>query len=277
MSRLRSVLLQSSAACAVIGYALLTSGPAQTVPVFDHLVVLGDSLSDTGNAGRFSNGPVWVEQLAVELKIALTPSNRGGLNFAVGGARLDRHSGSHNLRAQADLLLSQPQPSGRTLHVVYGGGNDLLAAVGHSDPHRIIETAMQSLRSIVMDLIAHGATDLLMPNLPDIGMTPEIRGRGSKAVEEAAILSDRYNQAVESISQAAARSVRVYRFDIRGLAESVRKDPLAFGFIDIVTPCRGLLRCEGYLFWDGVHPTTGAHARLAASALHVLSTPTDNR
>jgi cholinesterase len=31
---------------------------------FERLVVFGDSLSETGNAGRFSNGTVWVEYLA---------------------------------------------------------------------------------------------------------------------------------------------------------------------------------------------------------------------
>jgi outer membrane lipase/esterase len=39
--------------------------------VFDQLVVFGDSLSDMGNAGRFSNGLVWVEQLAETLKLPL--------------------------------------------------------------------------------------------------------------------------------------------------------------------------------------------------------------
>ena len=32
------------------------SASAQDPASFDHIVVFGDSLSDTGNAGRFSNG-----------------------------------------------------------------------------------------------------------------------------------------------------------------------------------------------------------------------------
>jgi hypothetical protein len=69
------------------------SASAQDPPPFDHIVVFGDSLSDTGNAGRFSNGPVWVEQLAARLEVALRPTQAGGLNFAIGGARLDPLSG----------------------------------------------------------------------------------------------------------------------------------------------------------------------------------------
>jgi phospholipase/lecithinase/hemolysin len=53
---------------------------AQEQRRFDQLVVFGDSLSDLGNAGRFSNGPVWVEQLANLLKLRLKASDRGGLN-----------------------------------------------------------------------------------------------------------------------------------------------------------------------------------------------------
>jgi phospholipase/lecithinase/hemolysin len=70
----------------------------------------------------------------------------------------------------------------------------------------MVETAVASLRSIVADLVGHGASDLLVPNLPDVGMTPKLRARG-------------------------------------------------------------------YLFWDGVHPTTQAHGRLADAALEAMSLP----
>ena len=67
--------------------ATLAGTPALSAPSFSGLVVLGDSLSDNGNAGRFSNGPVWVEHLAEWLGLELRPSRLGGTNHAVGGAR----------------------------------------------------------------------------------------------------------------------------------------------------------------------------------------------
>ena len=183
------------------------SASAQDPPPIDHIVVFGDSLSDTGNAGRFSNGPVWVEQLAARLEVALRPTQAGGLNFAVGGARLDPLSGPHSLRAQADLFLRMRQPSGRTLHIVYGGGNDLLSAVGHLKAPRMVETAVASLRSIVADLVGHGASDLLVPNLPDVGMTPKIRARGSAAVAHAGWLTQQFNGAADrALSELAGPS-----------------------------------------------------------------------
>ena len=89
--------MESSMTCSVILVGAIAtcvmSASAQDPPPFDHIVVVGDSLSDTGNAGRFSNGPVWVEQLAARLEVALRPTQAGGLNFAIGGARLDPLSG----------------------------------------------------------------------------------------------------------------------------------------------------------------------------------------
>jgi phospholipase/lecithinase/hemolysin len=261
----------------VLGSALTAAGllmntTTEAAPAFDRLVVFGDSLSDTGNAGRFSNGPVWVEQLATRLNLELRPSQAGGSNFAVGGARLDPRSGPHNLRAQADLFLRMLRPTARTLYIVYGGGNDLLAAVGAPHALFMVDTAVASLKSIVADLVGQGATDILVPNLPDIGMTPEMQARGSRAVLEAGRLTSYFNAAVDGAlaEWAGTPKVRLHRLDVRAMAERAKRDPAAFDFVDITTPCIRLPACKGYLFWDHVHPTTRAHAHLAEAAIRVV-------
>jgi outer membrane lipase/esterase len=131
------------------------------------------------------------------------------------------------------------------------------------------------LHGIVADLVEHGATDILVPNLPDIGITPEIRARGRNAVETARALTVAFNRAADlrlnSLAQSSgSRSFRLYRLDVRALAERALGDPAAFGFSDVTTPCRGSSRCERHLFWDRVHPTAQAHSRLAEAALGML-------
>jgi len=251
---------------------LSSSAAARAQPTFDHLVIFGDSLSDSGNAGRYSNGPVWVEQLAEMLKLPLKPSGRGGQNFAVGGARLE--SGPQSLPAQVGQFLKLPRLSGRTLYIVWGGGNDVLAAIGEADALSITNGAAASLKRILAELIAHGASDLLVPNLPDVSLTPEVQAHGTKAITEARRLSLDFNKAVEqSLSDLihSPTSFRLYRLDVAAMAERVRKDPASYGFTNINTPCRASARCEKYLFWDEIHPTTEAHAHLAAAALRELS------
>ncbi|WP_235031247.1 SGNH/GDSL hydrolase family protein, partial [Geminicoccus flavidas] len=96
--------------------AMVMSAAAATAaspPAFANVVVFGDSLSDTGNAGRFSNGPVWVEVLADRLGVELRAAQMGGSNFAVGGAQLDPAAGPYGLRVQVDRFLDMPRPAGR--------------------------------------------------------------------------------------------------------------------------------------------------------------------
>jgi phospholipase/lecithinase/hemolysin len=251
---------------------LSSSAATQERPTFDHLVVFGDSLSDMGNAGRFSNGPVWVEQLAEMLKLPLTASERGGQNFAVGGARVE--AGPQSLRAQVEEFLKQPRPSGRTLYVIWGGGNDVLTSIGEPDATSKVNAAAASLKNVLADLIAHGASDLLVPNLPDVSLTPEVQAHGTKAITEGRRLSLGFNEAVEqSLSDLihSSTSFRLYRLDVAAMAERARKDPASYGFINISTPCHASARCEKYLFWDEIHPTTEAHGHLAAAALRALS------
>jgi cholinesterase len=238
-------------------------------PRFDRLVVFGDSLSDSGNAGRFSNVLVWVEQLAKRLNLPLELSEHGGQNFAVGGARVEE--GPQSLRAQVEEFLKQPRPSGRTLYVIWGGGNDVLAAI---DEPAKVTAAAASLKNVLADLIAHGASDLLVPNLPDVSVTPEVQAHGTKAISEGRRLSFDFNKVVEQGLNDLVHSstiFRLYRLDVAAMAERARKDPASYGFTNISTPCRASAECEKYLFWDEIHPTTEAHAHLAEAALRALS------
>jgi outer membrane lipase/esterase len=106
-------------------------------------------------------------------------------------------------------------------------------------------------------------------------MTPAISAYGPRAVAQAGFLSDRFNAAVDkALAEIAPRGgLRLHRLDIRAMAERARADPSSFGFLDISTPCLRVGRCEGYLFWDDVHPTTHAHARLADAAAELVLRP----
>jgi phospholipase/lecithinase/hemolysin len=64
----------------ILSLPVVNEGRADRVE-FGRLIVFGDSLSDIGNAGRFSNGPVWVETLARELGLELRRSSAGGSNY----------------------------------------------------------------------------------------------------------------------------------------------------------------------------------------------------
>nr|WP_246329292.1 SGNH/GDSL hydrolase family protein [Chthonobacter rhizosphaerae] len=245
----------------------LPAGPAAAQPPFDRLVVFGDSLSDTGNAGRFSDGPVWVEHLARALGLPLRPRAAGGTNHAVGGARM---SGANGLDRQVEAFLDERRRPGRALVVLYGGGNDVIAGAARQASPAEVEAAGRLVGRLVERLAAAGATDILLPNLPDVGMTPAVAAYGPAAAAEARRLSRLFNEAAEAALGAAGRTVRLHRLDVWSLAERVRRDPASAGFRTVTEPCGGRGSCEGYLFHDGVHPTTAAHERLARAALEVL-------
>jgi phospholipase/lecithinase/hemolysin len=240
------------------------------------LVVIGDSLSDGGNAGRFSDGPVWVERLAVRLGLPLRPSRLGGTNHATGGARASL--GPASLRAQADAVLAAARGGAldpAALHVVWGGGNDLLAAAMAPDPLRAVEAAAAAVGGVVDDLAAAGAGLLLVPNLPDVGLTPALRAFGPAIAAAARRLTRAYDAALEAaLAGVEARrrpGAPILRLDVWAMAERTLADPAASGFRDVATPCQGQGSCEGFLFWDHVHPTAAAHARLAEAALETLA------
>lgn len=236
------------------------------------LVIFGDSLSDAGNAGRFSNGPVWVERLAQRLGLEARPARMGGTNFAVGGARA--FGGPNDLEEQIDELLARSEPAPDALYVLYIGSNDLRAAAHASRPAEIMASAASAVERAIERLALAGARRLLVPNLPDVGRTPEAQEIGGAWPAQARQLAISFNHDLARIldEQEARHGLQITRLDVYALLERAAADPTAFGMSDVRTPCQdaGAADCETHLFWDVMHPTAAGHARLAEAALEAV-------
>ena len=258
---------------------MASTAPTRAALLFDRLVVFGDSLSDTGNAGRFTDGDVWVEYVGRGLGLGVAPARVGGFNYAVGGART--HGGAFSLREQVQLFIAtrdSGRPDPATLYIVFGGSNDLRDLVNvtdRTDRQAGADAAVVDVASMLRALVAAGAREFLVPNLPDIGRTPEARGYGTAWMREARELTRRFNVGLERVLKEIERhdDVHVHRLDVFGLLDAAAADPERFDLRDLSNPCPAEQRtsgCNGYLFWDAIHPTRIGHEQLGAAALAAL-------
>lgn len=296
----------------VFATAAMGAAPALAGP-YSSLYVFGDSLSDTGNvyaatggtvpvapyfAGRFSDGPVWIDHLATGLGVpaGATPSLLGGNNYAFGGARTAGTTPVPGLLAQFGGLWAPAHPGGAdpdALYVVAGGGNDMRdarsaftgdTAADQAGRQTAAATAAGNLLNVVMGLASAGARHILVANLPDLGATPEAAFLGLTAPSTDA--SARYNALVagiEAVAEGLVAGLDVLSFDLAGVAAAIRDDALnhggaTFGITNVVAPCGpfpGSLgaSCAVSAFSDALHPTAAAHAIIGAAALRAAGVP----
>jgi outer membrane lipase/esterase len=275
----RSRLLRTALFCSLVVSMVSATLPA-SAGHFTKLVVVGDSLSDTGNvfaatagavppssryyAGRFSNGPVWVEYLAAALDLPFE-------NYAYGGAKTDQGNlfdglfglDFPGLADEVALVTSAPGPlDPDALYVVWAGANDFRAALA-TGALPDIAAVIANIVHAVAELRLAGAQHVIVPNLPDLGLTPE--GRASGAAPLLTFVSDTFNAHLEAAL--AVYAPDTIRIDIFQLMQQTVRDPQEYGFTDVTTAClttAGVCAApEAHLFWDHVHPTTAGHALLA--------------
>lgn len=294
--------------------------PGWALPAYSNLFVFGDSLADSGNnalvfdslsgspgvlrtpvpisdpylipsypyaSGRYSNGPVWVEQLASSLGLSALPALAGGSNFAFGGARVGPSNSPfpYSLLDQVASFLSMTGGSapGSALYIVEGGGNDardiLQVAAGGGDPASRILAYALNMASIVGQLKGGGAQDILVWNVPDIGKIPAILALGAGVSAQTSALVMAMNVALDNAldSLPAAWQQGLIRFGAFAAFNDLFADPAAQGFSDITHACAADPLCiaspDSTFFWDGIHPTTAGHALLAAAVLAELPEP----
>lgn len=235
---------------------------------------------------RYSNGPVWVEQFASKLGLSAKASLLGGSNFAFGGARTGPAGSSFpfSLTDQVQLFLggSGGVAQGDALYVVAGGGNDARDAVqlalSGGDPTAIITAYVNDIATILTQLSGAGAKDILLVNVPNIGLTPAIQVFGSAAAAGASAVAAGMNAALNG---ALARLLPVLPSDVKvfdfftAFTQAVGS-PGAFGLTDVTSACAFSAACiadpDTTLFWDGIHPTTAGHS-LVANAAFALFVP----
>jgi phospholipase/lecithinase/hemolysin len=279
---------------ALLGAILISLVSAQA-SAFSALYVFGDSLSDTGNVfaatagtnppppyfnGRFSNGPVWVETLSTNLGLgAVNPSLLGGTNFAWGGAT----TGGTPPPAIAGTSLTQ-QVAGYLgavgnvadasgLYVVWGGGNDVRAGN--------ITNSVANITAMITSLATAGATTFLVPNLPNIGLTPDAIAGPPGTVAGATFLSTTFNSQLAAAlpGLASGLGINIISLDVFGFLNNTIANSPGNGYTNTNTRCLDTTipsvcaNPNEYIFWDGIHPTARAHQDLGNLASSVVPVP----
>ncbi len=290
---IRQPLTQAVAANNALSFnhTIWTLDAAQQPPRANKLIVFGDSLSDTQNmfnasqwtlpngstwhAGRFSNGPVWVEYLARALGLPM-------YNWAIGGAATDRYLVVPGLVQQVDswreyMTRAPGYRVENTLFAVFAGGNDFV------NYGRTPEQAADAVRTSLEQLTAAGARRILLLTLPDVSRAPVFATRDD-AKRVAAQVVDYNRRLAETAAALRARygaTLKLEVFDAYALFDDLLSNPTRYDFddarracLDIPKPssltymtsqtprndCRDPAR---FVFWDTLHPGTRTHAWLA--------------
>lgn len=279
---------------------------------FSRTVFFGDSLTDAGYfrpllppevqavTGQFTTNPglVWSQWLALYYGTDARPNGNGqvGDNHAVGGARNGVDSVgalgfTPSLATQASgyLAANGGRADANALYTVWGGANDLFAvAADPASAQTIIGGAVAAQLGVIGSLQAAGARYVLVPNIPDLGLTPRFLAMGPAASAQGTALAVNYNNAL--YGSLAASGMSVIPVDTFGMLREMAADPAAYGFRNATgTACMPQitaqsLTCnpgslvspdapEAYVFADGVHPASAAHRILGQLAVAAIEGP----
>lgn len=308
MSKIRTV--RTSLLAVALGVAALPA-VAHDQP-FSRTVFFGDSLTDSGYfrpllppsvqpvTGQFTTNPglVWSQWLADFYGTRAQPNGNGqtGDNHAAGGARngVDTTGAlgfTPSLATQAGgyLAANGGRADPDALYSVWGGANDLFAVA--DDPANaatIIGSAVMAQVGIISSLQSAGARYVLVPNIPDLGLTPSFLAQGPGAAAQGTLLATTYNDAL--YGALAANGLSVIPVDTFAFLREVVADPAMFGIQNVTgTACMPQITAQSltcnptslvspdapntYLFADGVHPASGAHRALGDLAVSMIEGP----
>lgn len=284
---------------------------------FSNTIFFGDSLTDAGFfrpllpatsqavIGQFTTNPgtTWAQnvanyygsnQSAGWTASPTGPVAAGGNNYAVGGATVATPvtgalGPTPSVQQQVSFYLSKTggKADANALYGVWAGANDLFAVVGGA-PQSTIPTAVGNDIAIIGQLQAAGARYVLVPNIPDLGLTPSFRAQGAVAQATGTQLAMAYNTAL--YQGLAAQHLRFIPLNTFGMIQEIVANPSAYGFTNVTgTACQPQITAQSltcnptsyvtpdapytYAFADGVHPSLAAHRILGDYAVATIEGP----
>ena len=282
----------------VFGDSLSDTGNVAHLTAAKYGIPVPSPVGGNYTLGRFTDGydtvpaaqnyfGVWVEQLSSSLPSHPEVKNSldGGTNYAYGFALTSGGTSTLQLaggqvtvdvenmgRQISDYLATHPKVNNKTLFVVWGGANDVLNA---TSPTQIVNAAIQETLDI-QRLIAAGATQILVLNLPPLGLTPRLNGSlttSATANAASALYNSWLGTGVAVLNDFYRwRHVAIYPVNVFSLFTQIAADPGAVSLDDITNSAQGNFAAnpDRYLFWDDLHPTTRGHNLVADAALKAL-------
>jgi phospholipase/lecithinase/hemolysin len=238
----------------LLGLVALTVQAADSRPAFSRIVMFGDSLSDTGKMyrkmlgflpssppyyeGRFSNGPVWLEQLTTQFPGLTIANEAEGGATAVAYNKISwnpKYQVINNLDYEVTQFLEKDRFKPDDLVILWFGANDYLAYGWNTeqDAKRVRDAISDAANRMVL----HGAKQILLFNLPDLGQTPNARSQ--KVVDKVSHISAYHNQLMLNLTRQLAPVGLVKLFEIDKQFAEMLSDPQNFGLSDTENACYG--------------------------------------
>lgn len=254
--------------------------------------------------GRFTNGPVWVEYLNAKFYPEESPAQAQShlLDYAFGGAGVSEQADSDDeedalftLSREVDgyLLSHQDQADPKALFVVWIGANNYIAMP--DDPDAEVQAVNHGIQQTLERLVKKGARHFLVVNLPDLGITPA--ARDFDLMDTMSHMSDEHNKMLKNnIEQLKITypDVQWMLFDVNQVLHDIIDSPATYGFTNVTDTCyeevmdtaasnKGILNmvstvsrhkkpnaCNGYFFFDPVHPSGPTHLIMAERTKQLL-------
>ncbi len=291
---------------ALLGLALSTPALA-----FDGVYAFGDSLSDNGNVyaatgwfppppywqGRFSNGPVMVEDLAKGLGVSLHDYAWGGATSGSTNVLNNNYglSGLPGLSQEISSYVGSNSLDPNGLYTVWAGADDALALFANlstvtlTSAANTIGNSTTNVTNAVDTLESHGARHILVLNMPDLGLTPRLLSADATipyASNAATLYSQGFNATLASkldtLQSSAGFNANIIQFDVFGAMNQVFANAASYGFTNLTQGCLYSTVCvsssavqDTYAFWDDVHPTAHLHQILADEVLAAVPEPAE--
>ncbi len=256
--------------------------------------------------GRWSNGYVWCEYLAQKLNVNTAGASKnysdgdkfanGNINFAYGGGMTSWGTTSiAGILSVDEQIYGEKGPLGNVkdatlgfdryetnfgkddLVAVWAGANNLFFAGTILIKEDYVGTAKKAANDMLSNLshlIDKGAENILILNLPDIGLTPCYKDSETDRAN-ASLFSETFNDTLAKglkILMLANADIDFICIDMYSMFNEILAEPAAYGF-DFTTTCLldaynnenlpSEYEAAQYLFYDDVHPTTAGHKMLA--------------
>ena len=298
----------------VFSFVVFLWSMVATATTIHQVVVFGDSLSDNGNLyeymnhqlpvsppyykGRFTNGPVWIELMMEDLYASDAVLHYKDYAYGGAGVTTDDEDGFFSLQKQIKTYFSENQDKADSdaLYVVWLGANNYFNLPDNAN--EVVDQVISGLYKNIEVLVAHGAKEILVLNVPDLSKTPA--AIEFEAEDDLRLMSLEHNKRLKTMLtrlRLVYPEIHFIEYDVTTMMNEIINSPGSHGFIDASSTCYEHLdepnralkvknslflttlsskpysahdSCEGYLFFDLYHPTEHAHRILADGILKML-------